>query len=208
MDNNNRIGIGTNYPKHKLDITGDTNLTGNLRLNDSIAYPEAFLWTSVGPNRILSENVQNITDINENSSNFVSGPIECSVCHPTNNNIMFVGTVNGNIWKTENAQSNNIEWYVVNELSQTTITSIIFDTSDSNSNTMYASTGNKTSFNMGSNLGGIYKSTNGGNTWTFINIDNTKKVDGDTTIDDIQSWKFHANIKFECIYIYISEFPC
>ena len=79
-----------------------------------------------------------------------------------------------------------IEWYVVNELSQTTITSIIYDTSDSNDNTMYASTGNKTSFNMGSNLGGIYKSTNGGNTWTFINIDNTKKVDGDTTIDNIQ----------------------
>ena len=74
----------------------------------------------------------------------------------------------------------------MNELSQTTITSIIYDTSDSNSNTMYASTGNKTSFNMGNNLGGIYKSTNGGNTWTFINIDNTKKVDGDTTIDNIQ----------------------
>ena len=139
-------------------------------------------WT----NEILSENVENITDINENGGNFVSGPIECSVCHPTNNNIMFVGTVNGNIWKTENAQSNNMKWYVVNELSQTTITSIIYDTSDSNNNTMYASTGNKTSFNMGSNLGGIYKSTNGGNTWTFINIDNTKKVNGDTTIDDIQ----------------------
>ena len=105
MDNNSRIGIGNNYPKHKFRYNSDTNITGNLRLNDSIAYPEAFQWTSVGPNRILSENVENITDINGNSSNFISGPIECSVFHPTNNNIMFVGTVNGNIWKTENAQS-------------------------------------------------------------------------------------------------------
>jgi YHS domain-containing protein len=36
---NNNIGIGNANPTHKLDVTGDINLTGNLKQNGNVLYP-------------------------------------------------------------------------------------------------------------------------------------------------------------------------
>jgi hypothetical protein len=43
-----------------------------------------------------------------NGAGRVSGAINTILTHPTNSSIIYVGSVNGGVWKTENAHENNV----------------------------------------------------------------------------------------------------
>ncbi|MCA9050987.1 MAG: hypothetical protein KDA89_19760, partial [Planctomycetaceae bacterium] len=123
------------------------------------------------------------------------GAIESAAADPNNPNVLYVGTVNGGIWKTDNATYSTIDgidndndqfidefdevptWRPLTDFIATpanqfgvvpTLAIQEVAVSPVNSNVIYAGTGSRSSFLDDGGLPvGVYKSTDGGATWTI-----------------------------------------
>src|SRR2546427_10062658 len=65
-------------------------------------------WVSQGPGAIQSGTTGGATEGITNGP--VIGAIQAVVAHPTDPNTLYVGAVNGGIWKTTNATAANPTW--------------------------------------------------------------------------------------------------
>jgi photosystem II stability/assembly factor-like uncharacterized protein len=102
----------------------------------------------------------------------IGGRINTLAIHPTNNNILLVGTPNGGIFKSTNGGAS---WAAVFD-NQTclTISSIAFD--PSNPNIVYAGTGDN-ALGGRSYLGnGVFKSTDAGTTWAYLGLSHVQLI--------------------------------
>jgi hypothetical protein len=97
-------------------------------------------------------------------------------------NTMFAGSVSGGIFKTTNFQSASPTWSPVNDqMTNLAVTAMVQD--PTNMNIMYAGTGEGW-FNVDAIKGaGIYKTTDGGTTWTQIPSTSTFEFIQDLLID-------------------------
>jgi photosystem II stability/assembly factor-like uncharacterized protein len=102
-------------------------------------------WTSIGPGNI-------------------GGRIRSLVIHPTNTSTMFAGSVGGGIWKTTNGGTT---WQVVDDF-MTNLAVASLAMNPANPSTMYAGTGEGFYNADGIRGAGIFKSTDGGTTWTQL----------------------------------------
>ncbi|MGV6830375.1 MAG: WD40/YVTN/BNR-like repeat-containing protein [bacterium] len=107
-------------------------------------------WSSIGPGNI-------------------GGRIRTIFIHPGNSNIIFAGSVGGGIWKSSDGGNS---WSAVNDfMGNITVTSIAADprtTGNVNTTVLYTSTGE--GFYNGDALRGygVFKSTDGGTTWSHL----------------------------------------
>ena len=110
-------------------------------------------------------------DLNIVPDHPTAGCVTAVVPHPTNQNIIYIGTANGGVWKTTNALAAEPRWKALtdNQLSMS-IGGLARDQNDAAGNTLVAGYGRRSSF--GSNAGGAHKglirTTDGGTTWTRI----------------------------------------
>lgn len=111
-------------------------------------------------NRSLDENWMNI-----GPSNY-SGRILDIAWHPTNTNIIYVGSASGGLWKTTNGGTS---WTpLTDDLASLAIGSVALDPTDPN--IIYIGTG-EGSFNVDAVFGaGVFKSTDGGATWNTTGL--------------------------------------
>lgn len=82
---------------------------------------------------------------------------------------LYVGAAGGGIWRTNNALSNTPDWtFISQQLGTNAIGSITVDPTDPSGNTMYVGTGEaNASADSGAGVG-VYKSTNGGSSWSLL----------------------------------------
>lgn len=122
-------------------------------------------WTPQGPGPAVKGQIENV-----HPNNMIVGAIHTVLAHPTNPKILYIGAVNGGIWKTTSAQSNNPKWLPLTDaLATSAIGAMAFDTTDATSNTIWAGVGKYSSFGrLGGNRVGLYKTTNGGSSWTSV----------------------------------------
>src|SRR4051812_39673705 len=122
-------------------------------------------WVSQGP----SPTINGGTSIPPNFE--VNGAVQAVAANPTNPNIMYVGAVNGGVWKTSNATSLSPTWTPLTDaLPSSSITSLTYDTTDPRFQTLIAGTGLRSSESFeGDDQVGLYYTTNGGTTWTELN---------------------------------------
>lgn len=124
-------------------------------------------WTPVGPGPIEDGQVEGINAQN----NPVSGAVHVVLPHPTNADILYVGTTNGGVWKTTNATATNPTWTpLIDQETSLSIGAMALDPIDATGNTLVVGIGRYSSLGRdGGSRAGLLKSTDGGATWAPIN---------------------------------------
>lgn len=130
------------------------------RMNNRNPGDAANAWEERGPNNVGGRTRVMLFDPNDSS-----------------NNTVFAGGVSGGLWKNTNITSASSQWTrVQNVPGNLSVTSITVD--PNNSNIWYAGTGEQ--YTAGDVVGtGVYKTTDGGNSWSAVNI----PAAGDATFD-------------------------
>lgn len=130
---------------------------------------EAFIvdddgWAAQGPSPATGGQTENVAPNNE-----VVGAVHVVLPHPTDPNILFVGGVNGGVWRTTNAQATSPTWTPVTDFQAAmSIGAMAFD--PSNPNRLVAGIGRHSSFGFdGGDLPGLLVSNDLGTTWSLIN---------------------------------------
>ena len=119
----------------------------------------SFNWQERGPNNVAGRTRAIIYDLNDGAGQTV-----------------FAAGVSGGLWKTNNIKSTNPNWQAVDDFFGSLAICAIAQNAQ-NPDEMYFGTG-EGYFGNNSNPGvGIWKSTNGGNSWNYLNSTNTGNFD-------------------------------
>ena len=102
----------------------------------------------------------------------ITGAINALAAHPTNPSILYLGAVNGGIWRTTNATAAQPSWTPQTDtLGSLSIgrDALQFDPTDATFNTLVAGSGRSSSFSsVGGARQGLLRTINGGTTWTVL----------------------------------------
>src|SRR6516225_10145678 len=100
----------------------------------------------------------------------VSGAVNAVLPHPANADELYIGSVNGGIWKTTNATGPAPSWKQLTDDQQSlSIGALEFDPTDANHQTLVAGIGRFSSLeNKGGARAGLLRTANGGTSWTAI----------------------------------------
>ena len=120
-------------------------------------------WVPMGPAPIINGQVENIAPDNQ-----VIGAAQAVVAHPSDANTVYIGAVNGGVWKTTNATSTNPTWTpLTDDLASLSIGDLEMDPTDPQ--TLLGGIGRASAFSQaGGNLTGVIVTRDGGDTWTEI----------------------------------------
>jgi hypothetical protein len=130
------------------------------------------LWAERGPGPITNSP---FVDLDGNgstgdSADIAVGAVQAIAVDPSNLNHVFIGTVNGGIWRTFNFNDANPNWTTAtDQLPSLAIGAVAIN--PANTNHIYAGTGRFSSAGDGGSAVGLYRSFDGGATWTQIGFD-------------------------------------
>lgn len=121
-------------------------------------------WTAQGPAPGTNGDLNIVPD------NPVSGGVSAIAAHPTNPDILYVGAVNGGVWRSDNATSTNIAWRpLTDDQLSLSIGALTLDPTDASGQTLVAGIGRRSSFGRtGGALIGLLRTTDGGASWTRL----------------------------------------
>jgi hypothetical protein len=129
-------------------------------------------WTPIGPSRALYPDSEFLNSFLYVPNAYIAGGRTTSIaigntCRPGNCRL-YITPAGGGIWRTNNGLARNPNWdYLGGPLGINSAGAVTIDPNDPSGRTIYVGTGEANICGSGCVAGvGIYKSTNGGNTWT------------------------------------------
>ena len=125
----------------------------NMKANESDNSSTSSTWNLAGPMNI-------------------EGRITTVAIHPANSQIVYAGTANGGLWKSTNFCQSWIS--VFDNQNTSSIGAVAIN--PLNPETVYCGTGESNSLRSYYPGTGIYKSTDGGSSWTFIGLDSSYTI--------------------------------
>jgi len=122
-------------------------------------------WVAQGPGPTLNGQVENIP-----GGNPVVGGVHTIVAHPTNADIVYLGGVNGGVWKTTNATDASPSWTTMtDQFPSLSIGALDLDPTDATNQTLVAGNGLYSNFGgRGGPQAGLLRTTDGGSSWTQL----------------------------------------
>ncbi len=123
------------------------------------------LWQAAGPGPTLNGQVENILPGDE-----VVGAVHAVAAHPTDANVIYLGAVNGGIWKSTNALAMSPAWIpLTDQMPSLSIGALEFDPTDFSHQTLVAGVGRFSSFgSAGGARTGLLRTINGGASWAIL----------------------------------------
>jgi hypothetical protein len=121
-------------------------------------------WEFLGPGPSQGGQVEGI------ANREVVGAVNAIAAHPTNPDIVYVGAVNGGIWRSSNATAATPAWTLQTAtFDSPSIGSLEFDPTDATRQTLVAGFARTSSFGgAGGSQPGMLRTSNGGTTWTLL----------------------------------------
>lgn len=127
----------------------------------SIAYSQDWISQGSAPSR--DGQVEGI------AGKEIGGAVKCIAAHPLNADSLFIGAVNGGVWRTMNARAVSPTWQFVSAgFSSQAIGALEFDPTDNTHRTLVAGLGRFSSFYHGAGKFGIFRTTTGGDDWIDV----------------------------------------
>src|SRR5262245_33600155 len=122
-------------------------------------------WVEQGPGPILGGLIEGVSS--------VTGAVEAIATDPNNADIVYVGAVNGGVWKSTNATAATPSWTPLTDLKLPGLSINSLAISPVNPSTLFAGTGSVSSYSyFFANPGiGLARSTDGGATWSVLASD-------------------------------------
>jgi hypothetical protein len=125
-------------------------------------------WVEQGPGPFLGSSSPSLPGQNDPAA----GAVEAIAVDPTDAAVVYLGTVNGGVWKTTNYTSSNPTWAPLTDTQLPSLSINSVAVSPVDHNVVYAGTGSTSSDAfLGSPGFGIAKSSDGGATWTVLAAD-------------------------------------
>jgi hypothetical protein len=136
------------------------------------------VWTPVAPDTIGGPHAVQGPGPSQNGqlegipNRPVTGAVNGLAAHPTNADILYLGAVNGGVWRTTNATAAEPVWTPLTD-AQSSLSigrdALQFDPTDASASTLVAGSGRSSSFssNGGARIG-MLRTTDGGATWAVL----------------------------------------
>lgn len=145
-----------------------------LALASQSALAQTAAWQALGPGPSHGGQVENITNRE------VVGAVNAVATHPSNASVVFVGSVNGGVWRSLNADASAPNWTrLTDSLGSLSIGSIEFDPTDAQLQTLVA--GNARTSSLGRDGGallGLLRTTNNGASWSVLSALANREIHG------------------------------
>lgn len=182
------------YWKNRVDVNGNFPAEGHV-LNEIQRYRNSQLssryasgtgnWQQLGPVPTPNNGTGQLNG---------SGRLNCIAFHPTNANVIFVGSPAGGFWKSEDNGATWTEYS--NGLTRLGVSSIVIH--PTNPNIIYIGTGDR---DAGDAPGyGVWRTTDGGNTWASYNSGMGNRTVNEIVMDPTDSNKLYAACNNGYIY--------
>src|SRR6202171_4889577 len=136
----------------------------------STSQAQVGVWKLIGPDAATYPGVLNV--LGDGGAYIASGRITALALAPTCTAAsckLYVGAAGGGVWSTPTALSNTPAWtFLSNGFGTNAIGSLYIDKNVASGNTVFAGTGEPNVSGDSESGVGIYRSTNGGGTWTLL----------------------------------------
>lgn len=120
------------------------------------------VWQAQGPTPTQNGQVENLSP-----NNAVAGAIHALAPHPTDANVLYAGSVNGGVWRTNDATSATPTWSPLTDFfGSLSISALAMDPTDSD--VLLAGIGNYSSFGASGAFTGLLLTTDGGANFTQL----------------------------------------
>ena len=126
-------------------------------------------WYSFGPQNAIQPGVLAFSGATNSTASRVTAMVIAPTCSPGNCRL-WVGVSGGGVWRTDDALAADPSWsYLTGGIAQNSVGALTAAPSDPSGNTLYLGTGEANRCGSGCESGvGIYKSTDGGTSWTKL----------------------------------------
>ncbi len=131
-------------------------------------------WVPRGPAAAIDGQPENILD------SPISGAIETVLAHPTDPSVLWIGAVNGGVFRTDNAIAASPLWRQQTDAEASlSIAALELDPTDGSHNTLVAGIGRTSSIRReGGPRTGLLRTTDGGLTWTALTNMASRDISG------------------------------
>jgi hypothetical protein len=164
------VSMVQNAKKTFEKIAKQSALTTNNAATTSTAPTSNNVWQSYGPiQNSVQPGVLSFSGATTPTASRDTALVVAPTCVPGDCRL-WVGTAGGGVWRTNDALAANPSWtWVTGVFALNSVGALVADPSDSSGNTLYVGTGEGNRCSSGCEAGvGIYKTMNGGNTWTKL----------------------------------------
>lgn len=129
-------------------------------------------WQELGPSGVPADALVASESTGASAGTIFSGRATAIAVHPNCTALscaIFIGAAGGGVWQADNALDPQPNWHPSNNgIPSNAIGSVIFDSTDPSGKTLYAGTGEPNGSGDSEAGVGLYKSTDGGKSWTLV----------------------------------------
>src|SRR5438874_11732142 len=160
------------YPRKWIDAAQQVAAANAANAIAALSPALATAWTELGPSGVPADALVAGESTAATAGTIYSGRTTAIAVSPTctaSSCTVFIGAAGGGVWKTTNALAATPTWTPSsNGIPSNAIGSIAFDPNDASGNTLYVGTGEPNGSSDSEAGVGLYKSTNGGSSWSLV----------------------------------------
>jgi hypothetical protein len=160
------------FPKKWIDAAQQLTAANAANTIAALSPALATAWQELGPSGVPADALVASESTGATAGTIYSGRATAIAVSPTctaSNCTVFIGAAGGGVWKTTNALASTPTWTSASTgIPSNAIGSIAFDPNDTTGNTLYVGTGEPNGSGDSEAGVGLYKSTNGGSSWSLV----------------------------------------